>query len=54
MPLIEDDGVLHAVCSYNGEFVFTFTACRDLLPDSDFYRDCLSASVQEVVAIADA
>lgn len=54
MPLMDGGGVLHAVCSYNGEFVFTFTACRDLLPDSDFYRDCLSASVQEVVAIADA
>lgn len=53
MPLMDGGGVLHSVCSYNGDFVFTFTACRDLLPDSDFYRDCLRAAVQEVVTAGD-
>jgi hypothetical protein len=29
-----------------------FTACRDLLPDTDFYRDCLRAAVAEVIEAA--
>jgi WS/DGAT/MGAT family acyltransferase len=51
MPLMDGGGVLHSVCSVNGEFTFTFTGCRKLLPDPDFYRECLKQAVQEVVAI---
>jgi WS/DGAT/MGAT family acyltransferase len=51
MPMMDGGGVLHSVCSVNGEFTFTFTGCRDLLPDPAFYRECLKASVDEVVAI---
>lgn len=52
-PLMDGGGLLHCVGSYNGEFIFCFTACRDMLPDPDFYRDCLMEAAQEVIAAAD-
>jgi WS/DGAT/MGAT family acyltransferase len=45
MPLTDGGAVLHCVGGYNGSFNFTFTACRELLPDSDFYRECLQAGI---------
>jgi diacylglycerol O-acyltransferase / wax synthase len=53
-PLMDGAAILHSVGSYNGEFMFCFTACRDLLPDPDFYGDCLRAATQDVVTAADA
>jgi len=50
-PLMDGGGLLHSVCSYCGDFVFVFTACPRLMPDSDVDRDRLEASVKEVVAI---
>jgi WS/DGAT/MGAT family acyltransferase len=51
-PLMDGAGVLHSVCSYNGNFLISFTACRDLMPDADFYRDCLRTAVEEVIKAA--
>jgi diacylglycerol O-acyltransferase / wax synthase len=52
-PLMDGGGVFHSVGSYAGEFMFTFTACRDRIPDPDFYRDCLDEAAQAVIAAAD-
>lgn len=52
-PLMDGAAMLHCVGSYNGEFMFQFTACRDLLPDPDFYRECLDGAVRDVVAMVD-
>jgi len=49
LPLMDGGGLLHSVCSYNGDFNFAFTACRKMIPDPDFYRDCLHTAVQDVV-----
>ncbi len=51
-PLMDGGGILHCVGSYNGEFIFSFTACRDLLDDPDFYCECLSEGIEDVFAAA--
>ncbi len=52
-PLMDGAAMLHCVGSYNGEFMFQFTACPELLPDPDFYRECLDTAVRVVIAAAD-
>ena len=49
-PLMDGGGVLHSVGSYNGQFMFSFIACREMMPDPDFYRECLAQAIQDVVA----
>ena len=51
-PMMDGGGLLHSVCSYNGEITFTFTGCREILHDADFYRDCLVGAVQDVIKAA--
>lgn len=53
VPLMDGIGLFHCVSSFCGEFVFMFTACPNLLPDVDFYRDCLQNAVFEIVKAAD-
>ena len=53
-PLSDGAGLLHSVSSYDGSVLFSFTACRELLPDPDFYRDCLGASIEEFIKAAGA
>jgi len=48
-PLMDGGAILHGVGSYNGEFIFTFTACRDLLADPDIYCDCLRSSIDDMI-----
>lgn len=52
LPLTNGIGLFHCVSSYCGEFVFMFTACRELLPDPDFYRDCLRSALVEILKAA--
>lgn len=53
-PLMDGGGLMHCVGSYMGQMLFTFTACPDLLPDHDFYRDTLEQSIKHVISVADA
>lgn len=48
------DGVAlgHVVQSYLKEATITFTACRDAMPDPEFYRECLLESFEEMAAAA--
>jgi hypothetical protein len=52
-PLMDGGAILHCVGSYNGEFMFSFTACHDLLPDPDFYRECLQQGIEDVIGAVD-
>ncbi len=52
-PLLHGGALLHSVFSYNGVFMVSFTACRKLLPDPDFYRECLAAAIQDALSAAD-
>jgi WS/DGAT/MGAT family acyltransferase len=43
-PPFDQWGVFHTVVSYSDEVSVAFTACRDMLPDPDFYSECIEAS----------
>ncbi|MEP5937362.1 MAG: wax ester/triacylglycerol synthase family O-acyltransferase [Erythrobacter sp.] len=43
-------GLGHVVQSYRDEATISFTACRELLPDPDFYISCVEESFAELLA----
>ena len=49
-PLLDNMGLFHAVISGAGHICINFTCCRDMLPDPDFYRQCLDAAFDELKA----
>jgi diacylglycerol O-acyltransferase len=51
-PVQDGLGLFHVIGSYCGQFVISATSCRDMMPDPDFYRDCLQSSVDELLAAA--
>ena len=50
--LTEGIGLGHTVQSYVDEATITFTACRDLMPDPEFYALCIQESFEELRDIA--
>ena len=47
-PLLDMAGLFHAVISYCGTITINFTSCRELLPDPDFYKECLEQTYAEL------
>ena len=47
-------GLAHVVQSYVDEAYISFTACRDLMPDPEFYAQCMQDSFEELLAAAKA
>ena len=47
-------GLAHVVQSYCDEAYISFTACRDIMPDPEFYSQCLKESFEEMLAAAKA
>ena len=47
-------GLAHVVQSYCDEAIISFTACRKILPDPEFYAECLQESFDEMLAAANA
>ena len=47
-------GLAHVVQSYVYEAYISFTACRDIMPDPEFYSECLQESFDELLAAAKA
>ena len=47
-------GLAHVVQSYVDEAYISFTACRDIMPDPEFYSECLQDSFDELLAAAKA
>ena len=47
-PPFDQWGVFHTVVSFDGEVSVAFTACRDVVPDPDFYSECIEASFDEL------
>lgn len=45
-------GLAHVVQSYVDEAYISFTACRDIVPDPEFYAECLQESFDEMLAQA--
>jgi hypothetical protein len=50
------DGVAlgHVLHSYRDEMNITFTACREAMPDPEFYAQCMNASFEEYRALINA
>ena len=49
-PLVDMAGLFHAVISGIGLITINFVSCRELLPDPDFYKQCLEESYAELEA----
>ena len=49
-PCIDNMGIFHPVTSYNGMISVSVQACRDLMPDPEFYEECLRQSFEEMCA----
>tara|TARA_R110002110_G_scaffold415860_1_gene658762 strand:+ start:95980 stop:97494 length:1515 start_codon:yes stop_codon:yes gene_type:complete len=49
-PVMDSVGLFHVISSYCGEFSISITACRELMPDPEFYRQCLQDSFDELLA----
>ena len=47
-------GLAHVVQSYVDEAIISFTACRDIMPDPEFYSQCLQDSFDELLAATQA
>ena len=55
-PLLPNTGLFHVVYSAvqnkKGTITLSFTACRDMLPDPEFYAQCLQEAFDELKAAA--
>ena len=47
-PLANGMGLFIATPSYNGEITFNVTSTREILPDIDFFVDCLAESLNDL------
>lgn len=47
MCLVDGMKLGHIVQSYNGVVTLSFTACRDAMPDPDFYGECIRKSFDD-------
>lgn len=48
-PVTDGLGLFHAIGSYCGQFVISATCCRAMMPDPEFYRECLQESFDELL-----
>ena len=49
-PILDGMGIIHPIFSYCGEITVSFTSCRDMIPDPDFYAQCIQESFDEMLA----
>ncbi|PLW68348.1 WS/DGAT/MGAT family O-acyltransferase [Pseudohalioglobus lutimaris] len=47
-PLVDMSGLFHAVISGMGLISINFLSCREMMPDPDFYKQCLVESYDEL------
>ena len=52
-PILDGMALFHAITSYCGDFAISATSCRAIMPDPDFYRQCLLDSFNELKAATD-
>jgi WS/DGAT/MGAT family acyltransferase len=50
-PVIDGLGLTVGIISYNKKLFIFPTACRDIIPDPDFFCDCLQASYDEILQL---
>jgi hypothetical protein len=47
-PIIDGLGIIHLVGSYAGAFTFSFTACREMVPDPACYGERIQDAMDEL------
>ena len=47
-PIMDGIGLFHAVMSCNGKLSITISACSEMLPDPEFYAQCMRAAYDEL------
>lgn len=47
-PVQDGIGLFQVISSYCGKFTISATACREMMPDPEFYHACLQASFDEL------
>jgi diacylglycerol O-acyltransferase len=47
-PIMDSVGLFHAIMSCNGRISIAINACRKLMPDPEFYAQCIQASYEEL------
>jgi WS/DGAT/MGAT family acyltransferase len=52
-PIGNGMGLLHIVGSYCDDFVVSTLACREMMPDPEFYGECLSRSFDALSSVAE-
>jgi WS/DGAT/MGAT family acyltransferase len=52
-PLLHMMGLFHAVLSGAGRITINFVSCRSMLPDPEFYQQCLQESFEELRSAVD-
>ncbi len=53
-PISNGMGLIMPITSYCGEIAVGFTSCRDMIPDADFFKDCIDRSFVEFNSAATA
>jgi diacylglycerol O-acyltransferase len=53
-PVVDGMGLINIVGSYDDQFVLSFTACREMMPDPERYADALETAFEELAAAAGA
>ena len=49
-PSTDGIGLVHAISSLSGILSISFSACRELMPDPEFYGQCIEDSYKELAA----
>ena len=52
LPISDGMGLVFAVSRYDGRIVVSPTSCRELMPDPQFFTQCVRDSFQEYLALA--
>ncbi len=52
MPITDGMGLVFAVTSHDGRIVISPTSCRELMPDPEFFAQCIRDVFQEYLALA--
>lgn len=51
--LVDGLGIFHAVSSYCGTATVSFQACRKMMPDPEYYKECIIESFEELKEAAE-
>jgi hypothetical protein len=47
-PIMDSMGLFHAIMSCGGRLSLAISACREMLPDPEFYAECIQAAYDEL------